>query len=471
MSQADVRPRAGPEYRRENFFMTSPTDAAQPEAQEPSPAEVTVEEALALAIELHRGGELDNAEQVYRRILEACPDNPNAIHYLGTLLHHRGDSEAGLELVRKALAIAPDYIDAHNSLGNILDAQHRTEESAAAYRRAIEIDPRFVPAYNNLGLALKKLRRYEEALEVLRKGIELDPENGPTHYNAAGVLSRLDRKEEAIEEYRKAVELAPGIRHGYSRLAGELRRAGRLDEAISVLRLLLEREPDSPYAKHFLAAFTGSDVPPRASDGYVRETFDVFSDSFDKLLMEKLDYRGPALMRAAVAEAFGTPQGRLDVLDAGCGTGLSGPELRPYAARLVGVDLSTRMLSRAVDRKVYDVLAHGDLVRFMREHPAEFDLIIISDTLVYFGDLTEAVQASFAALRSGGALVFSLEHSQQDVGQRGYRLEISGRYTHGEDYVRGVVGACGFAAHTVQHEILRREGKEWVAGLVVSARK
>ena len=36
----------------------------------------------------------------------------------------------------------------------------------------------------------------------------------------------------------------------------------------------------------------------------------------------------------------------LDVLDAGCGTGLCGPLVAPYARRLVGVDLSEAMLAR-----------------------------------------------------------------------------------------------------------------------------
>ena len=36
----------------------------------------------------------------------------------------------------------------------------------------------------------------------------------------------------------------------------------------------------------------------------------------------------------------------LDVLDLGCGTGLCGPLLRPYARALAGVDLSPQMLER-----------------------------------------------------------------------------------------------------------------------------
>src|SRR5260370_26931297 len=104
-----------------------------------------------------------------------------------------------------------------------------------------------------------------------------------------------------------------------------------------------------------LAALTGEDVPARASSGYVRTVFDRFAESFDEKL-HSLDYRARQLVSAAVAAAFGAGRGDLEVLDAGCGTGLCGPLLRPYARRLVGVDLSSAMLQRAGLRGCYDAL-------------------------------------------------------------------------------------------------------------------
>ena len=50
------------------------------------------------------------------------------------------------------------------------------------------------------------------------------------------------------------------------------------------------------------------------------------------------------------------PSKQLDVLDAGCGTGLCGPLLAPYARRLIGVDLSEGMLALAKEKHVYDAL-------------------------------------------------------------------------------------------------------------------
>ncbi len=70
-------------------------------------------------------------------------------------------------------------------------------------------------------------------------------------------------------------------------------------------------------------------------------TFDSFAASFDSKLA-KLLYRAPALVAEMLAEPDVEASKSLDVLDAGCGTGLCGPLIAPYARRLVGVDLSAR---------------------------------------------------------------------------------------------------------------------------------
>ena len=113
-----------------------------------------------------------------------------------------------------------------------------------------------------------------------------------------------------------------------------------------------------------LAASTGRHVPRRASDAFVVRTFDDFAASFEAKL-ESLSYRAPALVADTLADAGLVPDGRLAVLDAGCGTGLCGPLLRPYASRLVGVDLSSGMLEHARHKQIYTDLAQAELTEFL----------------------------------------------------------------------------------------------------------
>jgi predicted TPR repeat methyltransferase len=101
--------------------------------------------------------------------------------------------------------------------------------------------------------------------------------------------------------------------------------------------------------------------------------------------------------------------GGLDVLDAGCGTGLCGPLIAPYARRLVGVDLSERMLDQARTRDVYDELVRGELTGYLRDCTAAFDVVVAADTPENFGPLEEVVASAENALRGGGRLVFTVE--------------------------------------------------------------
>ena len=63
--------------------------------------------------------------------------------------------------------------------------------------------------------------------------------------------------------------------------------------------------------------------------------------------MERLDYHAPELLVASLMEVLGRGQPIYDVLDAGCGTGLCGALLKPFARSLTGVDLSSGMLRKA----------------------------------------------------------------------------------------------------------------------------
>jgi tetratricopeptide (TPR) repeat protein len=73
--------------------------------------ELTVDEAVALAIQLQKNGQLDEAEGLYARILELFPDHPDALHFSGVLAQQQGRSAEAIALIGKSLAIAPERAD------------------------------------------------------------------------------------------------------------------------------------------------------------------------------------------------------------------------------------------------------------------------------------------------------------------------------------------------------------------------
>jgi predicted TPR repeat methyltransferase len=422
------------------------------------------EEDLRAAMAAHKAERFDEAEAAYLRVLEAKPHHAKALYYLGLLQFHRGDTAAAIALVQRCLNFARTNGPAWNTLGGLYVAAGRKIEARDAYRRATVVAPAMGEAWYNYGICLRDEGDIEGAVSALRTSLAQQP----------------------------------GYSQSYEALATVLYQAGRTQDAANVYRDWAAREPRSAKARHMVAAVFQRDVPARAADDYVRELFDGAARSFDANL-GKLNYRAPELVVAslvreaqairgaapadaapaasATAEAPTADAATADsapvlgtVLDAGCGTGLCGPLLRSYCARLVGVDLSSQMLERARARRCYDELVVAELCAFMRSHQRRFDAIVSADTLVYFGSLEEPLSAARDALQDQGVLVFTLEALPAGVSQ-GYRLEAHGRYAHEEQYVRKALVASGFSVTAFAAETLREESGEPVRGAVCTARR
>jgi predicted TPR repeat methyltransferase len=430
------------------------------------PQEFTVEEALSLAIQMLRMGALDDAARVYGALSTLVPGHPDVLHYSGVLAHQQGRSEDGIALIKQSLAIAADQADCYSNLGIIYKATDRFDDAIAAFQRAIALEPTHTNAYNNLGVLLRLTGRTAEAEAAYRKAIELKPTFIDAYHNLGVLLAGTNRTKEAVICYCKVTTLAP--RHADTRrmLALAYCNLGEIDKAIDVYEQWLEDDPDNPVVQHLLAGCTGRQVPSRASNECVQIIFDNFAKSFEMKLAH-LQYRAPSLVQAAL-DAAGRPKARdLDVLDAGCGTGLCGPLVAPYARYLTGIDLSAGMLEQASAKNIYDELEQAELTEYLQARGGAFDVIVSADTLVYFGDLAAVAGAARGALRRGGVFIFTLEALDEDAGLD-LRLEMHGRYTHAQRYVERVLHQAGFATD-ITHADLRMESGAPVRGLVVRA--
>jgi predicted TPR repeat methyltransferase len=430
---------------------------------------LTLEEAVAVATLLQQNEQLVEAQELYRRVLEMNPNHPRALHYAGVLAHQQGRGDEAVALIERSLALAPDQADWHSNLGIVFQAAGKAERAIEAYRRAIAIDSGHANAHSNLGVLLRATGHPSEAEAAYRTAIRLKPDHIDAYTNLGILLNGLHRTEEAAACYCKVITLRPKHREARKLLALAHCTLGEIGEAVHILAEWLEEEPGDPIALHMMAACTGRDVPARASNGFVENTFDSFAATFEAKL-EKLSYRAPALVAAMLEDAGLEPSKRLDVLDAGCGTGLCGPLVAPYARRLAGVDLSNGMLAHARAKHVYDELAQGELTAYLRDSAAAFDLIVCADTLVYFGDLESVVAAAAGALRPNGLFIFTLEHAVADEADVDYRLEWHGRYSHARDYVERLLARSGLQPRIALAE-LRMEAGAPVPGLVIRAAK
>lgn len=448
----------------------NPRPSAVPPAER-APGEMTLVEAMELGVRYQRADQLDVAEAIYKRVLEVCPDLPDALQFLGVLRHQHGASDEAVELIRKSIALAPERANYLNNLGNVLFETQRWQEAADAYERAIALaGGANADVWNNLGVVRRALGRTSDAARAYEQAIEVDPRHADAYHNMGNLLTGIGRIKESVEFFCTSITLRPKHPETKRLLGLAYANLGRMEEARQVYREWLDEVPNDPIAVHMLAACGTEQVPTRASDRFVELVFDSFAASFDTKL-ERLNYRAPQLVSDEVARWCGAPARMLEIADTGCGTGLCGPLIAPFAKRLVGVDLSAQMLARARERGVYDDLAHGELCSFLREHPHSFDLITCADTLCYFGALDEPLRAANAALKDGGVFVFTVEKLTGDLEGEGYHLNAHGRYSHAQSYVRAQIASTGLEAVSIHTDTLRMESGSPVAGLVVSVRR
>jgi predicted TPR repeat methyltransferase len=332
------------------------------------------------------------------------------------------------------------------------------------------VRPKDANTLSNLGAVRRAKGDLEGAVATFREVIAMRPDHAPAWQNLGNALGDLNQLEEALAAHYEAMRLAPQSADSYHHLGAMLYAFGRVEAAAEIYRRWLELFPDDPRARHFAAAASaGTAVPERASDDYVRAEFDGFAASFDSKLAT-LEYQAPRLVAEELVRIVETAEPRFAVLDAGCGTGLCGPLLRPYAAFLAGVDLSPAMVELARKRSVYDALVVEELTAYLRRHERASDVIVSADTLVYFGDLAEVAAAAAKALRPGGILVFTVERAPPEDAPSGYRINLHGRYSHTREYVARTLVTSGFLDPAIREVQLRKEAGKWVDGLLVSAR-
>jgi len=102
---------------------------------------LTLREAMTQAVAAHNSGELAKAERLYKAVIAAKPDHPDALHLLGVIESQRGRNEAGLELIDRSLAIRPQSATAFYNRGAALLDLNRLKEAQASYRQALAIKP------------------------------------------------------------------------------------------------------------------------------------------------------------------------------------------------------------------------------------------------------------------------------------------------------------------------------------------
>jgi len=221
-------------------------------------AQLTIDQAMQLAVQHHQAGRLAEAEKLYRQVLSQQPGHPDALHLLGAAACQLGRFEAAVELIRRAIALNPAIADYHYSLGNALRGEGALDDAIAAYRQACRLKPDYFEAQINLGNALQEKKSFDEAITAYQQAVALKPEIAESHYNLGVALFDALRVDDSIAALRRALELKPEYAEAYNNLGIAFGDKGLHVEAIAAYEQAVRLKPDFAEAHNNLGIALGN---------------------------------------------------------------------------------------------------------------------------------------------------------------------------------------------------------------------
>ena len=263
--------------------------------------ELTVDQMLQQGVAAHNAGNPQEAERLYRAILQVQPKHPDANHNLGLLAVSMDQPGVALPLFKSAIDVNPNieqfwlsYIEALiaerqfekakqalkkgkkkgvskeklkaltqklvsvKAGNNLIQAPSQVEmqtlinhyqngQYGDAEKLAISITEQFPGhqfGWKVIGALLEKTGRKSEALNANQKAVHLEPEDAEAHYNLGNTFMGLGRLEEAEASYKQTIALKPDFVLALSNLGLTLQALGRLEEAEASYRQAIAMKPD-----------------------------------------------------------------------------------------------------------------------------------------------------------------------------------------------------------------------------------
>jgi len=230
------------------------------------------------AVTRHGAGDLDGAEESYRKILEVESDfipalhslgricgareklceagkllerahslSPNDVDILADLAHVRrleGHSADARRLIEKAIDLEPEHAALHYALSGLHLKSGDIASAIVCLERTVALDQSFAGAQNDLGAAYLELGINEKARCALESAVRCSPSLPAPYRNLATLFFRLGDSTSAAQCLRQALDQAPGDHDLRKQLAQALFQSGSAVAALEQYLILAKSNPD-----------------------------------------------------------------------------------------------------------------------------------------------------------------------------------------------------------------------------------
>jgi tetratricopeptide (TPR) repeat protein len=232
---------------------------------------MSLQQALALAEQRQREGQLAVAENILRQIVQAWPRHAPALHLLAIVMHQQGQTDLAIELVTQAIEVDPGQSLYHANRGEMYRVVGRLDEAIASGERAIALDPKAVAAISNVGIAYFDRKDYECARLYQQRALRINPTFAPALNNLGSICRELDDDDGAMRYFREVLATNPNYVEAINNLGAVLTEAERFDEAVATLAKAIRMRPNYADAHCNIGlAFCGLEQFDKALTGFRR---------------------------------------------------------------------------------------------------------------------------------------------------------------------------------------------------------
>ena len=241
--------------------------------------DIDLKQDIKQAIQLQQAGKLEEAIQLYKKILTDSPQHQIATISLGITLFQAKEYQSALDVLQKAATSFPESADAHYNLAYALLQLQRVKESVPHFQKTVHLNPRFFQAFihlgniyvntgaleqgnqqfmaayridpNNLELlnnwtkACIELKNYEQANKILEKALKLYPNRAELYGNLATIHQELGEMHQAEMNLKKSITLSDKDWRFYNALAVMYHKWNKYSNAIDYFKKALELDPNN----------------------------------------------------------------------------------------------------------------------------------------------------------------------------------------------------------------------------------
>jgi tetratricopeptide (TPR) repeat protein len=233
--------------------------------------EKNINEELRLALELHRQNHLDEAENIYRKLLAENESDAKLYHLMGSLLIQKGKFKKAVNFLKKAVNLNPESQESYTNLAIAQLSLQEIDPAIKAYEASLSLNPELEKNWNALGALYLERGTPEEALGAFEKALKINPKNAEAWFNRGNALSIQRKYEDAIEGYDKAISFKENYFKAQNNKGNALKELGLFTEAIDCYREALKAKPDFIEACLNIGnAWSDSGKPEKALEYYDR---------------------------------------------------------------------------------------------------------------------------------------------------------------------------------------------------------